>query len=516
MLWRKLVTPTAAVSLIWLVVGGATIYYLDWAYHSHSRDLAENFATIQAADAMQDTLWRLQATVIEVAERADSHTRLEVGELERAFEAHLTDAATDSVTPEARAVINVIREQFSRYRQRIQVRLDSESVKDRGEVPSAELSRRAHTIAESCKNLLKLQEGLIAESTAQRGRLRVAFTRVMFTLWIVGPIVGIAAGLWIAHRLQRSISRLSISLQDAEGGLDREVGRVDLFASDDLPALEQQVERISSRIRQVVAKLQQARQETMLADRLAAVGEMAAGVAHELRNPLTSIKLLMQTAADGPPGDTLTHEHVHVVLEQVIRMENTIQGLLDFARPPRMQTVCHDLRDTVHRALNLMEGYAKQQEVAVHQECPTTPVVVDGDPEQLHQVFVNLMLNGVEAMPDGGELRVTVQYTDGVSPVAKITFCDTGTGIPDAVMQRIFEPFVTGKERGTGLGLAISRRILEQHGGRLTAANRKPRGAEFTVELPLSRKRPTPTLRTENGDSAHGKTGTCTPAARNR
>lgn len=503
MLWRKLVTPTAAVSLIWLVVGGATIYYLDWVYHSHSRDLAENFTTIQAADAMQDALWRLQATVIEVAERADSHTRLEVGELERAFEAHLADAATDNVTPEARAVIDVIREKFSQYRQHIQVRLDSESAKDTGKVPSAELSRLAHTIAESCKNLLKIQEGLIAESTAQRGRLRGAFTRVMFTLWIVGPTVGIAAGLWIAHRLQRSISRLSISLKDAEGGLDREVGRVDLVPSDDLPSLEQQVERISSRIRQVVDELQQARQETILADRLAAVGEMAAGVAHELRNPLTSIKLLMQTAADGPPSDTLTHEHVHVVLEQAIRMENTIQGLLDFARPPRMQTVCHDLRDTVHRALNLMEGYAKQQQVAVHQECSTTPVVVDGDPEQLHQVFVNLMLNGVEAMPDGGELRVTVHRVDGVSPVAKITFCDTGTGIPDAVMQRIFEPFVTGKERGTGLGLAISRRILEQHGGRLTAANRKPRGAKFTVELPLSRKRPTPILGTANGASAN-------------
>jgi two-component system, NtrC family, sensor histidine kinase HydH len=499
MLWRKLVTPTVAVSLLWLGVGGATIYYLDWLYDSHSRDLAENFTTIQAADAMQDVLWQLQATTIEVAERADSHTRTEVAELELTFEGHLATAA-GSATPEARALVAAIREQFSEYRQRIHTRLNRKSSQETEEVLATELSRSAHSIAQSCKSLLKIQEALIAESTAQRGRLRVAFGRIMFTLWIVGPTVGILLGLWIAHRLQRSISRISISLKDAADGLDREVGCVDVVPSDDLPTLQEQVQQVSSRIRQVVDELQQARRETMLADRLAAVGEMAAGIAHELRNPLTSVKLLMQTAADEPAGETLTSEHIHVVLEQVIRMENSIQGLLDFARPPRMQKVRHDLRDTLQRALNLVEGYAKQQGVAVCQECWDTPVLVDGDPEQLHQVFVNLLLNGVEAMPDGGQLRIAVRRLDAASPVGTVSFCDNGSGIPESIMPRIFEPFVTSKERGTGLGLAISRRILEQHGGKLTATNREPCGAVFTVELPLSTKHPDPVIASGSGD----------------
>jgi len=492
MLWRKLVTPTAVVSLLWLAVGGASIYYLDWVYHFHSQDLAENFTTIQAADAMRDVLWRLQATAIEIAERADSHTRFEVAELEQAFEDHLADAASGSATPEGRELVDAIRQQFAEYRRRMHARLDFDSPKGSDGVPSTELSRQAHTIAESCKRLLCIQEGLISESTARRGQLHVAFGRVMFTLWIVGPTIGIFSGLWIAHRLRRSISRLSISLKDAEGGMDRDVGRVDLVASDDLPGLHEQVQRVSSRIRHVVDELQQSRRETLLADRLAAVGEMAAGVAHELRNPLTSIKLLMQTAADDPTHPMLTHEHVHVVLEQVTRMENTIQGLLDFARPPLMQKVRHDLRDTLHRALNLVEGYAKQQGIAVHRECPTDPVLVDGDPEQLHQVFVNLLLNGVEAMPEGGKLQIAIRRFDATNPLGRVVFCDTGTGIPESVMQRIFEPFVTRKQRGTGLGLAISRRIVEQHGGRLTVANRQPHGAVFTVELPLSDHETTP------------------------
>ena len=155
-------------------------------------------------------------------------------------------------------------------------------------------------------------------------------------------------------------------------------------------------------------------------------------------------------------------------------MENTIQGLLDFARPPQMQKVRHDLRDTLRRALNLVEGHAKQQEVVVCEECPNAPVLVDGDPEQLHQVFVNLLLNGVEAMPDGGELQIAIQLRRcSRLPSAGSRSATPEPGFPKPIMQRIFEPFVTSKERGTGLGLAISRRIVEQHGGKLTAANRE-------------------------------------------
>jgi signal transduction histidine kinase len=139
--------------------------------------------------------------------------------------------------------------------------------------------------------------------------------------------------------------------------------------------------------------------------------------------------------------------------------------------------------------------------VVVHQECSSIPVLVDGDPEQLHQVFVNLLLNGVEAMPDGGELRIAMQRVNTANPVGRVSFCDNGAGIPETIMQRIFEPFVTSKERGTGLGLAISRRILEQHGGKLTAANREPCGAVFTVELPLSGKRRDPVIIAGNGRS---------------
>lgn len=500
-MWRKVVTPTALVSALWLAVGAATISYVNWVYHSHSRDLAENFTTVQAVDAMQDVLWRLQATVMEVTERADSHTRMEVIEMEREFEQHLAGAAARSGTPDGQRLVNAIRSQFESYRGNVRRRLDSSAARGGEETPPMEMARSAHAVAGSCKDLLTVHERLIAESTAQRSRFRVAIGHVMIVLWIAGPAVGILWGIWIARGLSRSISQISISLNDAADGLEHEVGRVCVHPSDDLPALHQQVQLVSSRIREVVDQLQQARRETILADRLAAVGEMAAGVAHELRNPLTSVKLLIQTAADRSSDHAaLSDEHIHVILEQIVRMENTIQGLLDFARPPRMQNARHDLRDTLRRALNLIEGHARQQEVVVRENCPPAPVWVDGDPEQLHQVFVNLLLNAVESMSEGGLLQITIHSDEQESNFCRVIFCDSGKGIAQAIMARLFEPFVTDKERGTGLGLAISRRIVEQHGGKLTAANREGVGAVFTVQLPLSnsptleRVRPLPSL----------------------
>ena len=118
-----------------------------------------------------------------------------------------------------------------------------------------------------------------------------------------------------------------------------------------------------------------------------------------------------------------------------------------------------------------------QANVAIREDFCHVPVPVEGDPAQLHQVFVNLLLNGIEAMPGGGELCVAVQDATLPDGCCQVTVRDSGSGIAENILERMFEPFVTSKERGTGLGLAISRRIVQQHGGKLMAANRQARGA---------------------------------------
>lgn len=482
---KRVATPTAVVSLLWLAMGCATIYYVNHVHKFQSHELSESVTAIQLADSMVGVLWRLHATAIDVTETADGHTRLEVAELEQSFENHLAALAEDSASPDAQALAATIDDQFARYQQYVARRLDPMAEPGVESPRPREMAQLAHAIADSCQQYVKAKERTIADAASDRGRFHVAFDLIMVVLWIAGPVVGILWGLWVARGLRRSISQISITLNDAASGMEQEIGCVSVHPTDDLPVLQQQVQTVSLRIKEIMQQLQQARQEAMRADRLAAIGEMASGVAHELRNPLTSVKLLIQTAADGPPGQSLSEEHIRVVLEQIVRMETTIQGLLDFGRPPQMQMIGHDVRNTLRRALNLVEGHAVRQGVAIREDWPDEPVEVNGDPEQLNQVFINLLLNGVESMPAGGDLEVVVQCRDSETPVVEVIFADSGTGIPQSVLERLFEPFVTTKQRGTGLGLAISQRIVERHGGKLTALNRESCGAVFRVELPV-------------------------------
>ncbi len=488
-MWRKVVAPAVLVSLVWIVGNSITNHYMHTVYDSHSRALAENVATIRAGWAMQDALWRLEAVAIEAAAKDPGETRIEVHELQSAFLQHLDDAERTSFTNEERILVKAVREHFAVYRNHVESRLEPFEP-DR--LPAAQAAERektirlAHAVAEPCRRLTDLNERILTDSTARSARLSALMSVIRMAFLIAGPTVGLLCGLWIARGLRRSLSQISVTLKDATGDLDCTVGSVQVSTQDDLPALQQQVRAVAERIRQVMDELQESRRKAMRTERLAAVGELAAGVAHELRNPLTSVKLLIQTAARRQDGAALQDKQLQVARQEITRMENTIQGLLDFARPPQLHSVVHDLRQTVRRALNLVAGRARQQQVQIAEEFPETPAVVDGDPEQLHQVFVNLSLNGIEAMLEGGQLRVIVSADGNAAGMYEVVFQDTGPGIRQEILGRIFQPFVTTKEHGTGLGLAISRRIVEQHGGTLNAANRQQGGAAFTVALPLS------------------------------
>lgn len=488
-MWKRVIAPAIVVSILWIAGSSISTYYIHRVYESHSRVLAENVSTIRAAWAMQDVLWRLHAVVMEAADKERRETRIEATELESAFERHLADAEKTSFTPDEQNAVKAVREHFTVYRDQIEARLKPSDLTGLLTSQTAEKEktiRLARAVAEPCRQLIELNERMLADSTERSTRLSTWVNLMRLAFLIAGPIVGVALGWWIARGLHRSISEISVTLSDATGDLDRKVGSVEIKDLSDLPGLHQQVQAVATGIRQVMEELQQARHQAMLSERLAAVGELAAGVAHELRNPLTSVKLLIQTAAQRQPNTALAGRQLQVVQQEVARMESTIQGLLDFARPPELHRVAHDLRTTVRRAINLVEGRAKQQNVEIVEKMPNVAVIVDGDPEQLHQVFINLFLNGIEAMPQGGSLAVAVNADDPVRRGCRVSVSDSGEGIPQPILDRIFEPFATSKEHGTGLGLAISHRIAKEHGGVLLAANQTEGGAMFTLELPLS------------------------------
>jgi signal transduction histidine kinase len=302
----------------------------------------------------------------------------------------------------------------------------------------------------------------------------------------IGSIAGLVLGYGVARGLSHSIYQLSVRVRDAADKLGQDLPTVTLQEDGDLTHLHQQLQGMVQEIEQVVNRLQQRDREVLRAEQLAAVGQIAAGVAHELRNPLTSIKLLVQTSQEEAVGRGLPSEDLEVIEREIRRMERCLQTFLDFARPPKTERKPLALQTVVDRTLELIAGRAKKQGVDIQVSASAAPLIVEADAEQLRQVLVNLTLNALDAMPRGGRLEI-----DELTPSpgwVEVRIADTGPGVASQIATRLFEPFVSGKETGLGLGLVISRRIVENHGGTLTAASDRPHGACFVMRLPLSEK----------------------------
>jgi signal transduction histidine kinase len=232
--------------------------------------------------------------------------------------------------------------------------------------------------------------------------------------------------------------------------------------------------------------LQQAQhsQKLQRAEQMMAIGQVAAGVAHELRNPLTSIKGLVQVNLRELKSRGLPVEDLTVIEHEIRRMERTLQTFLDFARPPTPNRQTIDLAMIPQRVLVLVGGRARKQGVALEFIRPQAPVVANADFDQIQQLLLNLVLNALDAMPRGGRIEVELQPArDGF---VELYVRDDGPGIASTILPKVFETFVSSKETGVGLGLPLSRRIAEDHGGTLTAYNLPESGACFLLRLPAS------------------------------
>lgn len=226
--------------------------------------------------------------------------------------------------------------------------------------------------------------------------------------------------------------------------------------------------------------------EALRAQQMTTLAQLATGVAHEIRNPLTSVKMLIQTNRAQLQQNGLPTEDLELVEQEIRRMERSVNALLEYARPVAAERRPVPIRTVIDRMKTLVDGRAQAQGVRIVVTDDSQDRCVIADPEQLQQLFLNLSLNALDAMPDGGTLQIRVRSGhEGVN----VSVADTGTGINPAILKQLFTPFVTSKKHGVGLGLGICRRIAEDHGGQLTGENRPEGGAEFLLSLPAATSR---------------------------
>lgn len=242
-------------------------------------------------------------------------------------------------------------------------------------------------------------------------------------------------------------------------------------------------EVLETRIEEATREIREKQEELIKAERLATIGELATGIAHEIRNPLSGMAIALELMKD----ETTNPEHkqtISDILKELARLERIIGELLQLGHPKSLNLIECDPNEIVETALNLISLKAKEKGISIEKrlECKERFQV---DPEQIEQVLLNLLINGIEAIDGSSPGRITIE-TGSSDGEVQIRISDTGCGFSQENKERIFQPFFSTKEHGTGLGLAISRRIVETHKGRILISSEEGKGATFTVVIPTN------------------------------
>ena len=255
-------------------------------------------------------------------------------------------------------------------------------------------------------------------------------------------------------------------------------------------ALEQEIRALTNRWREFCDHCQRLHDTEMVqAEHLATLGELATGIAHEIRNPLAGIAGAIEIITKDFPKDHPDREIMEDLRQEVRRIEKVLNDLLAYARPKPPQFGRADLKELVARTLHLARQQTGTKHVDFSIQIPLEVPPFRMDSEQLHQVLLNLVLNGIQAIDQEGKISIAAQLNHSGplnrTDIVEISVSDSGVGIPPEQVERIFRPFYTTKRGGTGLGLSLCRRIISQHGGTLSVESEMGKGSRFIIRLPL-------------------------------
>jgi signal transduction histidine kinase len=481
--------PTVLLSLLLLGLCAAAAVYLYSQQAVSGEELRENVSSAQAAHDLENTLRDVAALL--------RHQRTEVEPLNRRIASQLAAVRRLADKEEEKKLVDHLEASLKQYLAYWQ----------NDTPPDAEAIKQALDIAESARPVCGKLEEFNARQTRDSARSHsTTVQRVvagLLAIGTLGSLAGLLLGYNVARGVRHSIYQLSVRVRDAAGKLGQELPAVVVTEDGDLHHVHAQVQSVMKEIEQVVSKLQQREREVLRAEQLAAVGQLAAGMAHELRNPLTSIKILVQSLREDVAARGLAGEDLQIIEVEIRRMERCLQTFLDFARPPRPECRPLDLRQIVERTVTLVGSRARKQHVTLHYHSPGSPVIVTVDGDHIHQLLVNLTLNALDFMPRGGVLEIELRQPS--HGWVELRVLDSGPGITAEAMEYLFQPFVSSKETGLGLGLVISRRIAESHGGTLEASNRPQGGACFVLRLPVAESASAETEKNGTAGSRHAE-----------
>jgi signal transduction histidine kinase len=300
---------------------------------------------------------------------------------------------------------------------------------------------------------------------------------VVAAVALAGFLLALALALMLVRQILNPIAQLLAAT--FSGGAVRHPDNV-------VAALSQSVEGLIQNVDQTQSELARSREYLLQAEKMAVVGKLAAGMAHSIRNPFTSVKMRLFSLARTLRMTPAQKEDFDVISEEIRHIDTIVQNFLEFSRPPKLVMQSISISTIVDNTLQLLSHRLKSYDVTIELSRPYQLPLVQADPEQLKEVLVNLMVNACEAFEQhGGRIRIEekVVKSDGRRQVM-VRLSDSGPGIDPDLGEQVFQPFITTKEDGTGLGLSIAQRIVDEHGGRLKLESAPGQGAIFVIILP--------------------------------
>ena len=462
-------------------LGGAVLIWYTYRMEIVLSEIIDhNLAAYQSALALETSLVNQKGFVSYYLLDHNPDWLRQLGEYRQVFKERLKEAQFLAEGPQQEQAVKAIDRIYHEYvREKDRVIAYYQSGQDQiGLRLHQQVRSRFSQILNLCNRYKDLHNRSIQQakidSRRQAARLRFMAGAAVFLVCCLGLLLAFLLASQILDPVRRLLH---------EAGRDAEISP----SANEVKALSRSVHGLIEDAGQTHIALERSREHLLQAEKMALVGKLAAGMAHSIRNPLTSVKMRLFSLHRSLNLNADQREDFEVISEEIRHTDTIVQNFLEFSRPPKlkMQTTSPSL--VVDLALQLLEHRLKSYDVEVRVIRTNSLPEIEGDPEQLKEVLVNLMVNACEAMANGGSIRIYEEQ--GLDPssqrVAVIRLTDNGPGIPEHLKEKIFEPFFTTKDEGTGLGLSIAARIVEEHRGRLEMTSIEGEGTTFTITLPI-------------------------------
>jgi len=440
----------------------------------------KDLAAFETAEALENALINQKGFVSYYFIEGDPEWLKRLGEYRQLFKERLDDAIQTAADARERTALDQIGAEYTRYITNKDRVIDyyQRGEREAGAILHHQVRDTFFNVLQLCEKYRDIHKEKILkarlQSASQALKLRIIAASAVVASFLLALLLAFVLG----YQILGPVRRLAVEA-DRKGDMP--------VAGDEVKTLSNTVRGLIQNVDQTQSELQKSRESLLQAEKMALVGKLAAGMAHSIRNPFTSVKMRLFSLGRSLQLSDTQKEDFEVISDEIRHIDTIVQNFLEFSRPPKLKMQPISPSAVVDQTLQLLEHRLKSYDVSVTIQRGQPLPEIDADPEQLKEVLVNLMVNACEAIEKGGTIVIHEDITMNPSEggVAVIRVSDDGPGIAEATRKKIFDPFFTTKEEGTGLGLSIVARIIEEHGGSVTVESIEGQGATFIISLPI-------------------------------